>query len=486
MAPGITPNQGASQSAVSVKDYKAMGDGVTDDTSAVTSAITAAVASGSEVFFPPGTYMVGPGTLSYILPIRSGLRIRGAGIGKSVIKVKPNAGNYDVMFGPQYSVVSDVHFSDMTIDQNSGSNPIQSLADLSAHPRMIIATGGGNNFTINDVEVRDINAFNTLYISTRTTSITNCRFTGIGGGSVYHDYSALYLTASAIVTGNLFQSSGLNAAGAVTAIETHSGDQTISGNTIDGMLVGMNVSGIGRTESNNILVSDNTIAHAYYGIQIWSRKYGSHQSGYGISGLTIGNNIIRITQNEWNTNAIDGKPVLGNPSGIFVDPNANLPIKAMTISNNSVEYDLENNPSAPIISAGFGIGYWDATGGNSAEEVKITNNTIINAPGPGVRISVAGSNVEISSNKIINPGSTLNPRLPNSYRAGIVITSPPVGVRLLNNSITDNLQTTRMKYGIYVLAPKAAQPELTANTVSASGVDTSAFARPISVTTTPK
>lgn len=62
----------------SVKDFGAIGDGVADDTAAINTAITAAP-SGSEVFFPAGTYLVSTSVL-----INKKVKLRGAGaIGES-------------------------------------------------------------------------------------------------------------------------------------------------------------------------------------------------------------------------------------------------------------------------------------------------------------------------------------------------------------------------------------------------------------------
>ena len=75
----------------SVKDYGAVGDGTTDDTTAIATAInTAVTAGGGVVFFPPGVYLSGPQTL------HAKLHFVGAGIEASILKLK-NATNADLL-----------------------------------------------------------------------------------------------------------------------------------------------------------------------------------------------------------------------------------------------------------------------------------------------------------------------------------------------------------------------------------------------------
>jgi parallel beta-helix repeat protein len=73
---------------VSVKAYGAKGNGVANDTKAIQEAINAVIAAGGgQVYFPPGEYLVGASTGTYIFNIESNVSLTGAGPGISKLKL---------------------------------------------------------------------------------------------------------------------------------------------------------------------------------------------------------------------------------------------------------------------------------------------------------------------------------------------------------------------------------------------------------------
>ena len=80
-----TTVQSKLRESVSVKDFGAVGDGVTDDTAAIQKAINAA----SAVFFPAGTYLCGN------ILMKSNLRLTGESHA-SILKLLPNATTYSI------------------------------------------------------------------------------------------------------------------------------------------------------------------------------------------------------------------------------------------------------------------------------------------------------------------------------------------------------------------------------------------------------
>lgn len=100
--------------AYNVKDYGATGNGTTDDTTAVQNAINAAQTGGGQVFVPPGTYLVGP------LTITSDVAIRGTGWG-SKLRLKNASNGYLLTLSPASGAYISVDVAHLTIDGNAGN-----------------------------------------------------------------------------------------------------------------------------------------------------------------------------------------------------------------------------------------------------------------------------------------------------------------------------------------------------------------------------
>lgn len=107
-------SQDKMRETVSVKDFGAKGDGVTDDTAAITTAISASVAVGKSLFFPAGTYIT-----SGIAAITN-MSLVGEGATQTIIKLK-NSTNSGLITSSS-SNIDDVYISNIRFDGNSSNN----------------------------------------------------------------------------------------------------------------------------------------------------------------------------------------------------------------------------------------------------------------------------------------------------------------------------------------------------------------------------
>lgn len=137
--------------AVNAKDYSAVGDGVADDTGALTAAATAAVANGlREIYLPPGTYKHTGLNLT--------VSLRGAGRSRTVLQ------------GPQITMsTTNTMLSDIKLISSSPT------AVLSANAQRIRLT---NVEVDHEVGVTDHLAWNAYNID--QMQVTGCKF-NIGG-----------------------------------------------------------------------------------------------------------------------------------------------------------------------------------------------------------------------------------------------------------------------------------------------------------------
>ena len=104
--------------SINVKNYGAVGDGVTDDTSSIASAVTAAHAANVPIYFPTGTYITGKITFT------EAIQIFGDGPGLTIIKLKDTTN--DALF--YASSVDLLVFRDLQINGNRAGQTTTSVS----------------------------------------------------------------------------------------------------------------------------------------------------------------------------------------------------------------------------------------------------------------------------------------------------------------------------------------------------------------------
>jgi hypothetical protein len=180
------------QESVSVKDFGAVGNGVTDDTEAFILAIASVTAGGSRLYVPEGTYII-----TSTLTVDGFVNIEGDGILNTVIKA---SGNFSAVltFSPTayYCYVSNLSINtDLTTTECvSIQRPavvtrfynVEFRGDKSGN--LIYSNGDNTEFESCTwyLGVRETNAIN-LDSYNQNTGFLNCRFGGFGTGIIISD-----------------------------------------------------------------------------------------------------------------------------------------------------------------------------------------------------------------------------------------------------------------------------------------------------------
>jgi hypothetical protein len=171
---------------VSVKDYGAKGDGVTNDTAA----FAAAFASGRSVHLPPGNYLITPSTFTGL----TSLRIRGSG--RDVSKITLTSTGTALKFAN----CQWLHMSDFTMEATGTAQTLASAIGIQ------LDTGSSNclieNFIIRGLSLDGIRMVGTSLSPLSGNTIRNGYILGCGRNQLYGNYNNDF-TIDNVQTGNL-------------------------------------------------------------------------------------------------------------------------------------------------------------------------------------------------------------------------------------------------------------------------------------------
>jgi parallel beta-helix repeat protein len=352
-----------------VKDFGAVGDGVTDDTAAMQAAIDAAsAAGGGTVFVPTGTFIVSAGEepSDGCLMLKSNVYMEGAGAGKTTVKVADGSDTKitGVIRSAYGEETHDFGLSNLTIDGNRDHTT--GKIDGWFNGYIPGKDGQDSNVTLSGVEIKDCSGYGfDPHEQTVNMLIENCVSHGNGLDGFVADYmidtkyvnnvaydndrhgfNIVTSTNDFTMTGNVAYGNGGNGIvvqrGSENIPSPH--DVTIEGGSVynngaEGVLVklssdvtvtGVNIhdngsAGVRIYGSSNVLISNNTLTNNALNAAVPEVIIQSYDDRSGVSGKYFSGSDNQIVNNtitggsnstygvaERNENGTDRNAIIGN------------------------------------------------------------------------------------------------------------------------------------------------------------------------------
>jgi hypothetical protein len=372
---------------VSVKDFGAVGDGLTDDTAAMATAL-AATPSGGTLWFPAGTY------LGYLIVRKNNVTIKGSGSASTTIKV-PNGATYtqpkeaggtitgtpscievgDLAMGNLAAAYTNIRVEGFTLDGNKANTtaPVPPLGDV---------LGLGMTFTnsaycsFDDIRAVDchgvgIGAFiNSNYIIGRGY-VENCGFATSYPG---FDLNSSKYGIFDIVSRNCFAGGRLldNCWGNNVRLSVHNA-------TADGFIY--NNQTVNQSHTNVVDVTVHTCGQ--HGISIGSNCKNSHIRGTVISATVYGCLIGGSSGNTAFGNTLNIATQNSQSSGLVVGEFA---------TDNIIEHVSTLDGRAGAAGSVFAV---DVTGSRNTFTLKVIDSSTWQVRGVAMR-AAARDNVIVS------------------------------------------------------------------------------------------
>ena len=255
---------------VSVKDFGAKGDGVTDDRQSFQNALDyLSSIGGGTLIVPDGNYFLNSKTnktgvnANTLVLLRPNVSINGLGP-QTKIKVGSFPNKKFYCFYNYTENLGNISVSNLFIDANGQGNLPESNH---GYDQWVVATALANQVQIENVHVINAGGQQVFSIGSneqlptvKSVMISKCRVHKTGPditGNIQGDHSSFYVTAEfATITGNTLSNDNENLI--ATAIECHSRNQVVTGNNILNFNVGVITAAAVRS-LNSVLIANNNI-----------------------------------------------------------------------------------------------------------------------------------------------------------------------------------------------------------------------------------
>jgi parallel beta-helix repeat protein len=362
-----------------VKDYGAVGDGVTEDTAAFVAAFVAAnTKGGGIVYVPPGTYIHDYLNMGY-----NYITLRGAGRTATTMKLKPNATG-----ARSITAIGDSRIESLTIDGNKANQSGPTHYGISANSvsRLILADltimntySDGIVFTGTPVDCRiercTVDSPG-LYSGIRAdggTLIDQC--TILNAASVCYDLRGLGVT--------LRRSRAVAIATTPGAVNVQGSGIVIDGNYFDlsASTVAQGCCVSTRFDSNDIRIEGNTMLG------------GNMASGVIISGLGY---VLGTTNLSASRNIIRGNTIKNTACDAIMVGNVIGVGNTMSGNGNIVEGNIISHTQRNIALPGdYAVGI-EVT----LPQTVVRGNVVIDAGGTGIYIAGSAAGCIVANNQV--------------------------------------------------------------------------------------